>query len=170
MNQSAMRQFLSEENITRHKDYLNSMRGKLSIIEKSFNDKKNMDIKTRNEYNYLRKCISSHELFFNSFKLSSGKCANIKKYFSSKERFIYDLMEISKNKESGFIYVYVDKRKTPQIDYSTDFSDPYSKFEPILAFDLYEHVYFADYGFKKADFLKNALVYLDLDALDCKLS
>ncbi len=171
MDFGIMRQFLSAENIRRHLDHLSNMRNKLSIIEKSYPGINEMDIKAKREAEYLKKYILSHELFFNSFKSTSGICTKIKNHFISKERFIYDVIEIAKEKSYGFIYICIDKRKNPKIIYSSEeYSEPYMKYEPVLAFDLYEHVYFADYGFKREDFLKNAMIYLDLDALEAKLS
>ena len=170
MENNSMRMFLSMENITKHKDHLKKMRSKLSLINKCYSDYKDMDSYTKKEVEYLRKYILSHELFFNSFKTTSGVCKKIKGYFTSKERLLYDISEMVKNYSFGFLFIYADKKKIPRISYSFDLREPFSLYDPILAIDLFEHVYFADYGFNKDDFVKNALKYLDLDALESKLS
>jgi superoxide dismutase len=152
----------------------------MSVLEKSYPKLNGRDLKAIYALNiprdikdnaiYLYKYIKSHDLFFNSFSRERLKCNNIRKYYSSRERLVYEIFEISKANSHGFIYVYIDDRKGPKIDFSSDFANPYSKYEPCLAIDLYEHTYFADYGFAKEKFLRKALQYLNLELLDVKLS
>ena len=180
MKTDVMNLFLSRENINKHLEHLRQARLKLSVLEKSYPKLSGLDLKgicslslprdIRDRVIYLHKYIKSHELFFNSFSLERNKCNKIKKYYSSRERFVYEIFQLAADKTSGFIYIYIDGKRGPKIEFSADFTNPFTRYEPCLALDLYEHTYFADYGFAKDKFLRNALQYLNVELLDMKLS
>ncbi len=180
MNIDAMNCFLSKENINKHFEHLRQAKLKFSVLEKSFPEingvymnklkSASIDRRVKNYAIWLLKYIKSHDLFFNSFSLARSRCDNIKKYYSSRERFIYEIFELAKSNDNGFVFAYIDRKRGPQISFSSDFAEPFTKYDPILALDIYEHTYFADYGFAKDKFLNNALSYLNVEMLDIKLS
>jgi hypothetical protein len=67
MNNGAMNMFLSEENVSRHEEYLNNLRLRLSILEKSDPSVMRIGSQIKREESELIKKIKSHELFFDSF-------------------------------------------------------------------------------------------------------
>ena len=172
--------FLSNNNILRHKEHLKTIRSKLSIIVKSCPEINNMNIDAlermridrdvKGEVIYLRKYIMAHELFFDSFSDSVGKCTKLKAAKCSKERFLYDILEKAKVSNNCFAFVYINKRQIPCIDISKDLAKPFSAYTPILALDLYEHTYFTDYGFDLEKYIKNALIYFNLNRVEANLT
>ncbi|MBO5909460.1 MAG: hypothetical protein J6Q67_06795 [Clostridia bacterium] len=178
MDYSSMRLFLSEENIKMHLEYLNKQKLVYSILQKSY-PKLTNDIKMVYQQNLPREIkkealtllcdIKSHEMFFNSFINTPPKCKNIKKFYSSEERLIYEVYLLAKNNKHGFIYICLDKNAAPIIQYRSEPSDIFIRYEPVLAFDLCEHTYFKDYGFNRERFLGNSLGHLNLKLLDDRL-
>ena len=172
--------FLSKNNILRHKEHIKTVRSKLSIIEKSCPEITNINIDAlermridRNikaEVIYLHKYISAHELFFDSFSANVGKCTKLKVAICSKERFLYEILEKAKESDGGFAFVYINKRQIPCIDISKDLVKTFSAYTPILALDLCEHAYFTDYGFDLEKYIKNALVYFNLNVIEANLT
>lgn len=179
MDYSALRLFLSEENIKLHLEYLNKQKLRYSILKKCSSDLLVDDIKhiyrqhiptdLKNEALRLLCDIKSHELFFQSFVSQTHICKSIKKYFGSQDRLLYELLTIGQKEENGFVYLCIDKSGAPKILFRNNEWEIFVKYEPILAFDLCEHVYFKDYGFNKEKYLRNSLVYLNLKLLDEKL-
>jgi superoxide dismutase len=176
MNNGAMNMFLSEDNIKRHLDHLRTYRLKLSIVEKSFPDLKGRGIReilrmniakdVKDEIVRLSWQIKSHECFFNSFTDQPHVKSCKLKHYSSKEKFIYDLFLEAREKEYGFLYVYKDKYDIPRYRFSDENDGAFIHYQPKLALDLYEHTYFNDYRFKKEEFLRRALNYLNLERLN----
>lgn len=180
MDYSAMRLFLSEENIKIHLDYLKKSRLMYSILQKS-NSKivgdnikaiynQNLPKQDKNEAINLLCDIKSHEIFFNSFSNVVPVCKHIKKFYSSAEKLIYDVYVLAKNNCTGFVYLCIDRKGALTIEYRRDASDIFIKYDPVLALDLCEHTYFKDYGFNKDRYLKNALRYFNLKLLDDRLN
>ncbi len=175
MNINAMNMFLSEENIKRHLEHLRTQKLKYSILEKSFPELKSKGMADISKMNIGRDIkeeamnllwyIKSHECFFNSFCEVQLKSDNVLKHYSSREKFLYDIYVLAKEKEHGFLYIYLDKREKPKMTFSSSEDGAFVKYNPVLAVDLYEHTYFTDYGFKKDKFLSNMLMYLDVGKL-----
>ena len=175
MNITAMRCFLSEENILRHMDYLNTLKLKLSVIEKSFPEMQGLDISQISRTNLpadaksdaaeLMWRIKSHTCFFDSFVEENSINKNKKKLGISVEKIIYDVYSLAMEKEYGFIYMFVDKKSRPRLRFTHENDGAFVKYMPLISIDLYEHTYFSDYGFKKDKFLRNALIHLDLNKL-----
>ncbi len=175
MNLVAMNMFLSEENIKRHLEHLRTCKLRYSILEKSFPEIKSkrtreisrmyLSQEIKDEVLYLLWYIKSHECFFNSFCEVQLKSERVLKHFSSREKFLYDIYVAAKDKEHGFLYIYLDRRDRPKITFGGVDCGAFTRFMPILAIDLYEHTYFSDYGFMKDKFLNNALIYLDIGKL-----
>ena len=176
MDYSVMTEFLSEDNIKKHLEYLRDLKLRLSILEKSLPQLKDkaigdiarlpIDRLAKAEAVKLKNEILSHEVFFNSFTESNGKCEWIKKYYSSREAFLYELFVEAMATDGQFLYVYKDRHGSPAYSFSVDSPDVFIRYQPLLAMDLYEHTYFADYGFKKDKFLRSALERFDLRKLE----
>ena len=155
MSDQAMRMFLSEENIKRHKEFVNSLRLKRSILEKSDSKAMRIDGRLKREAEYLDWQIKSHELFLGSFSSAVKRSAK-------GESIRYKLYLECMDHENGFLYIYFDRGlRTKSV--ADNWSIPNK--EKCLCLDLYEHCYFLDYGFKKDKFLKNMLPYLDIERL-----
>ncbi len=167
--------FLSKDSLLEHIEYAKSIRLQISIIEKSYpgiyeksfreimNSKipKECKLELKNKYvEYL-----SHELYFKSFAKNDKPCPNIKEYFSSENGFCYEMLEFAKKKKCGFVYVVKDRKSGVKILHSSDINTPFLNYTPLLALDLDEHSYFADYGFKREDYLRAAISHLDLSLL-----
>lgn len=175
MNINAMNMFLSEDNIKRHLEHLRTQKLRYSILEKSIPELKGkkmtdiarmgLDREIKEEALHLLWYIKSHECFFNSFCEVQLKSENVLKYYSSREKFLYDVCLEAKNKDHGFLYIYLDKKGRPQMTFCTESGGAFIKYTPLLAIDLYEHTYFSDYGFKKDKFISNLLMYLDVGRL-----
>lgn len=175
MNLKAMNMFLSEESIKRHLDHLRDYRLRLSILEKSLPElrgkrmsqiiRSGLSRDIKEEALGLHWYIHAHECFFNSFSEAPKRSDLINKYFSSRERFVYDLYLEAIKREYGFLFVYLD-RGVPKTVFATVDDRAFMKFSPVLAIDLYEHTYFSDYGFSKDRFLRSALMYLNTAMID----
>lgn len=163
----AMEFFLSKENLNLHFSYLNDLKLKYSILEKSGvfqggNKIKGNYSEVKKEAKNLRKEIDLHEIYFSSFAKNSPKCDFLKRFYSSKESFLYEIFVTAKHCESDFLIISRNKIGKPFISNSDDFSGVTS----ILALDLSEHAYFFDYAFNKDEYIKRALNYLDLSKLE----
>lgn len=170
-----MNMFLSEDNIKRHLEHLRTLRLRYSILEKSFPElmgkeikeilRMNIDKGLKDEALSLLRNIKSHECYFDSFTELPKRSDEVIRYYASREKFLYDLFCEGKEKEYGFLFVYIDKYGIARYSFSTLNDGAYLRYEPILAVDMYEHAYFNDYGFSKDKYLKSALEYLDLERL-----
>lgn len=148
MDFKALNSFLSEENIRRHEEYLNNLRLKLSILEKSDPSVIRAGSQMKREESELIKEIKSHELFFDSFTQEQG---------AGHDRERYEIYCRCIERECGFLYIYYDRGIKKGFDMP--------RVEKCLCIDLFEHCYFLDYGFKKDKFLKNCISHLDLARL-----
>ena len=175
MNLKAMNMFLSEDNIKRHLEHLRTQKLRFSIIEKSFPEIKrkemneivrlNISKDVKDEALSLLGYIKAHECFFDSFTEIPKRSDEIMKHYASRESFIYNLYTAAKDKKYGFLFVYKDKYGIPRFVFSEENEGAFLRYEPLLAIDLYEHVYFNDYGFAKDKYLRSALEYFDLERL-----
>ena len=180
MDFTAMNQFLTEESIKTHLEHLRQLKLKLSVMEKCYPEILGKDIFTINHLNLDRetKCevteiiknIRAHEKYFGSFSMSKRKCERIKQVYSSVEKLIYDAYELARTNGEGFLFAYVDGRGRIGLEFSGDLSYPFSRYEPILALDAFEHAYFADYSFARDKYIKNALQYWNTQMIEEKLS
>ena len=170
----AMEGFLSKENIKMHTCYLNELKLKCSILEKSCPDligKDLSEIKSLRISRDLKESalkikfqIMAHEIYFSSFAENVGRCDFLKKYYSSKESFLYELFVSAKYCETEFLFIYAEKNGRPVI------ADGGKRLveRPVLALDLCEHSYFSDYAFNKDEYIKRAVNSLDLSKLEIR--
>ena len=174
MDVSAMYTFLTEENVFLHLDYYRTIRAKLSIFLKSMKQPEDLTVESifdfklntsfKKEILPLIKSAELHKIYFNSFSFPIVECEKIKKYFSSKEAFLFDLYCAAKEKKLGFLCVFKAHSKGIDVAFSDDIS--ISQIGDIsLAVDLSEHAYFLDYGFDRDAYLKSALGHLNISKL-----
>ena len=112
MDITAMRCFLTEENIRKHIDYVNTLKLRLSILEKSFPQLVGVNISDLARINLppdakadalnLMWEINSHVAYFGSFTPEPCKAGVAKSFGISRERLIYDIyiMGMEKIKDS----------------------------------------------------------------------
>lgn len=167
-----MRSFLTEENIKKHREYLEKLRLRYSVLKKSepklneagIKDIARLPIKQdiKKEAAELMSDIISHEVYFSSFSKMRTACPELRKKFSSENAFLYELFKMARAERCGFLYIYADRHGgiTPVIDKTGEFL--HIKRKPLLAVDLFEHAYFSDYGFLREKYIENALAHLDL--------
>lgn len=168
MNFEGLNCFLSEDNIRRHREFLNTARLKLSILNKSDGRLKGItlgeakrlrgDRSLREELCSLLWCINSHEAYFDSFRVNPY--VNPRKK-SISEKLLYHIYSLGMNRDYGFICISAEGDNV-----KLSFSDGNNRLDnfddKILCLDLYEHAYFLDYGFNKDKYLKNAISHLDI--------
>ena len=178
MPSTVMREFLSEDNLNLHLRHMRNEANKYSILEKSIKGLHGCSVrdiphlrigaKERDEAVNLLCYIESHRSYFDSFAILKKKCSNIRRYFGSEEKLLYEIYEQTRAEKGGFLYVYIE-RNHPKIKVM----DPvaaYVGYFPILALDLDEHAYFLDYAFDKQRYLRSAISYLNLEKVDKALT
>ncbi len=171
----SMLRFLSKESIKAHIEYMNTQKHKNSVIEKSYptllgkSPEKllKMHLPKDAEREVRENCISylSHKCYFSSFAENDKPCPAVKKYYSSENALLYEVLELAKNSGEGFIYIFAATASPPRIAYSEDCRGVFTKYTPTLALDICEHAYFADYGFNRDLYLRNAVSRLDIAKL-----
>ena len=174
-----MSEFLSCDSIKLHMAYVNNLRLKLSILEKSvgvkldgFESTRNMRLEpdVREEVTNLLWLIKSHEIFFASFTSECPKIDLTNTPFGSREGLLYELLRLGLSRCDGFIFLSVDRCGRILIYLTEKLDKSYIANPPRLCIDLSEHAYFLDYRFEKEKFLKNALNKLDLRRLKSELT
>ena len=167
--------FISDEAYTAHLDYVNTMKLKYSILEKSYPivkgrslleiGKQRLPKDVKCEMINLRCEILCHELYFSSFGEKFEFSKTINERFGSVPSFLYNLQKIAMNTPFGFLIIY-ECREEFLIYAGSDYSDILLRYNPILSLDLCEHAYFSDYGFSKDKYVKEALSYLKVSVFD----
>ena len=163
--------FLSERNLELHKEYLNTLKLKLRIFEKSYPEvvangihklyRSNIPSAERDVYVRIFSEIKAHELYFTSFSDNKKSSERIKKEFGSQNEFLYEIYKRALECDGGFLFV-CDREKSLQLFCGNDYVKTIASGTPILALDLCEHAYFLDYGFDKDRYLISCLSYLNL--------
>lgn len=176
MNFTALHSFLSEANLKEHLSYFRNLKNKYSIIEKSCPELKGRNIEEILKMNLKRRLreealgllykIRAHELYFSSFTEETKPSPLLRKYYSSENSFIYEMKCLSLCSDYGYIYIYRDNRGVPRFKYAGALDESFVKDRPMLLVDLYEHAYFADYGFNYSAYLDGAFSHLDLSRLN----
>ena len=171
----AVIEFLSDEAIELHKEWLNTEKLRMSILEKSIGGIKgksireimNMKLKREDKEDVLLQLskIKLHECFFNSFgNIKYPQSNAVKSIYGNSASFLNKLYSESLKRETGFLTV-LTLNGALKVCTSVNMIEHFNDADPILAIDLSEHVYFLDYGFDKERFLFNALPYLSVDKL-----
>jgi superoxide dismutase len=175
MNISGMKSFLSEANIKEHLSYHRTLKNKYSIIEKSYPQLKgkcieqllklNVKRQIKNEAFELLCKIRAHEIYFSSFSAEVKPSPLIRKHYFSENSFVYEMKMAALSREYGYLYVYSDFKGVPRFRCVREMGEVFIKDRPKLLVDLYEHAYFADYGFNYPLYLDGALSHLDLSLI-----
>ena len=174
MEYSGIRNFLSEDSILLHLSYLKQLRASLSLMKKYYPElegKTAFDLASGSHRLRVPGEIASvavncllHDAYFSSFTDTPRPSRPIKKYYSSENAFCYEILSRAERAECGFVYALRDKRGEVRI-----ISDEFCKIpltsETVLAIDISEHAYFSDYGFRREEYLRRALSYLNLAKL-----
>ena len=174
MDISNLRCFLSEDNISLHKDHYGNLLSLSNVIYKSFpalkdvdpNDLKKIRIKSvrQNEYLPALNLAHLHKIFFGSFTDKPARCDYIRKWYSSEDDFLYGAYLAARESFSSFVYFFVHRDGRP--DFKITDGESYSfEYSPVLAVDLFEHSYFMDYGFDRDRYIRRAFSVLNLEKL-----
>ena len=162
-------EFLSEENIALHKEYVRRQRLKYSILESSLPALRGTDVlgisrlclskRDREDAISLLSDVTLHDVFFSSFaKEKYSRSERISRLFGSEAAFLNSLFGLCKKSDHGFLTV--DKNARAKV--VAEPRDAFINGSPMLAIDLFEHAYFLDYGFDRERYLVLCLSYLDL--------
>ena len=167
-----MNEFLSEENILLHREYLKNKRLKYSILEDSAPSLKGADVRDvlrmrLNQYDRrdaisLLPEIKLHELFFSSF--SSARFSHsdlVCDGWGNEAAFLNEIFIVGMSLICGFVCIYFSGARITVRGF-VNCLDVFKFGEPLLALDVFEHAYFMDYGFDKERYLISALPYLDI--------
>ena len=174
MDFSPMYTFLTQDNVSYHLEYYKTLQGKLSIYRKSLPDfdlssysllmKSNVSNDIKAEILPLFNSEKLHKSFFESFTDEFVDCGEIKRWYSSVEALLFDMLCEAKKHELGFLCIMCDRSGAPTYRVVTN-AIRYPLPERFLCIDLYEHAYFYDYGFSKETYLRAALSHLDFNKL-----
>lgn len=175
MYNEEMLTFLSLDNIMLHLSFLERLKLKYSILEKSCETlagknchelfKLRIPLEVKDEAVTLRSEIEAHELYFSSFSKNASVCKEIRAYYSSEEAFLYEVLVSAMNSKADFLFVSPDHRGKPTVFTDVTYADICQKNTPCLAVDLCEHSYFLDYGFEREEYLRRAVGHLALSKL-----
>ena len=173
MDKESLFGFLSERNVSLHKEYLENCRMRLSILEKSGYAISGMSYSelcharlgdAREEILSLAHQIYLHEIYFDSFGRGGESTDCIKPRYRTVASFLYELERAAMAADGGFLLV---TRGRGGVDFSHNASLIVGmRREPCLALDLAEHAYFLDYGFDKLSYVRAALPRLRLSKLN----
>lgn len=170
-----MNEFLSEENIALHREYLRNKKLKYSIIESSVPMLKGAKIKDvlrmrlkpydRRDALILLPEIVAHEIFFSSFgKARFPHSDLVTDGWGNEASFLNEIFRVGMTLKCGFVCVYSFGARIIIRGFE-DTLDVFEFGEPKLTIDVFEHAYFMDYGFDKERYLISALPYLDITKL-----
>ena len=167
-------QFLSERNIEMHKAYLNELMLKYRIFEKSYSELTGRDLDGIYKLNLRREEkrlaarlfaeISVHKIYFGSFAERNTSSDRVKRKFGSVAQFLYEITEKCKGRSSGFLIIY-ENGNNIEMYCGDEYENILRRKKVPLALDLCEHAYFYDYGFRKDEYVKNAVTHFNLSKL-----
>ena len=162
-----------------HREYLRCLKSKYSVLEKSIDGLKGRGIndimRMRIPITQRKSCVELyglirlHEIYFYSFtdktERISRRFAAVDRCFGSTSALAYELFCRARSEGEGFLCVYMcgDKIKIKRGSLA---SELISECEPVLCVDLWEHAYFAEYGFDRERYLRSSLERLDYARLD----
>ena len=162
-------EFLSEEAISLHKEYLRKLRLKYSILESelpqlrgaSVRDLYRLKLDKRDREGALALLpeIVLHDVFFFSFSEERyTRSEAVASVYGSEAAFLNKLYRLAVSARTGFLTVGRGARPEVVLDYA----EALRYGEPLLAVDLCEHAYLPDYGLDRERYLITCLSHLDL--------
>ena len=168
--------FISEEYFSMHTEFVNSLKLRLSVIERNLPvvsgrevtramlRSRNMEVKSAAE---LLCEIKLHEIFFDSFcEREYVPSTAAKNSFGSEASLINDIYRLAVDVRCGFVGVCLDRNRQLELFSAEKSSDAFLHGRPLLALDMCEHAYFGDYGFDKERYISAALRSMNLCRLD----
>jgi hypothetical protein len=169
---TAVNEFLSEENIAMHREYLRNKRLRYSILESSIPTLKGagvrdimrmrLDPRDKRDALLLLPEIKAHEIFFSSFSEARFPHSDtVSDGWGNEAAFLNEIFRQGMSLTHGFVCVYLSGSRITVKGFG-DLSDVFRLADPVLAVDVSEHAYFLDYGFDRERYLISALPYLDL--------
>lgn len=170
-----MNEFLSEENLSLHKEYIRTKRLRYSIIEASFPSLSSADvgriyrmkIPTRDKRDAIELMaeIKLHDIFFSSFTESPyARSPVVSMRYGSEANFLNTVFRAAMSGRDGFVTIFCSGDDIT-VDFVRECERAFRSYTPMLAVDVCEHAYFMDYGFDKERYLLSALPYLDIARL-----
>ncbi|MBR2343447.1 MAG: hypothetical protein IKA64_04245 [Clostridia bacterium] len=168
--------FLDVDGVGEHKLYLEGLRLKYSILEKSIPGIRGLDYRAlrslplsrrdRADVLELYSEIFLHNVYFSSFSPKSGlPSPYIRCIYGSEAAFLNLFYREAISLSFGFVAL-CSAGDGVKILGSRNYEQILELGEPIIALDLFEHAYFKDFGFRKADYVKTALSHFDLSLID----
>ena len=163
-----MIEFLSEENVSLHREYLRNLKSRYSILEKSdarLSKKTLFELyrlsipkAVKEEAILLKKEIYLHEAYFSSFCKIPKEVVNtkVKIGFGSFNNMLFEAFSLAKEAD-GFLILCEGQRGLCLYKSTSLYQLP----PVILALDLAEHAYFLDYHYKKEEYIRAALAFWD---------
>ncbi len=118
--------------------------------------------------------LKNHEMYFDVLGgdgAPSGKVAElITRDFGSFENYTKDL-KATGIAARGWVWTGIDHETGKLFNYIGDAQDTYPVWNvtPLLAMDVYEHAYFADFGVARAAYIDEFLKFVDWSAVNARL-
>lgn len=167
-----MNEFLSDENIALHREYIITKKLKYSILESSIEKlrganvkdifRMKLDARDRRDALLLLPEIRLHDVYFSSFsKTRFSHSALITESYGNEAAFLNEVYRICMSIRYGFVCIFLVGGRVAVQGFE-GFEDVFRFADPLLAVDVCEHAYFMDYGFDKERYLICALPYLDI--------
>lgn len=167
-----MTDFLSESSIELHREYLRQKKLKYSILEKSIKKLENANIYDIMKQNMVQRDkkdalvllgeIKAHELFFDSFvKNMYVPCPYVQLKFGSETNLMNEIYKCAEELCYGYVAICFSRSDIRVVGAEKGYQ-LFASGEPLLVVDVCEHVYFSDYGFDKAAYLRQAIPHIDL--------
>lgn len=169
--------FISEDNLLKHKEYLRHLKCVYSVLEKSYPAAQEKSIKdiakmkmsgqVKEEF-FDRKCdILLHELYFSSFSDFRTRCPALVEQYGSEANFLYEIEKsLFDTIDVGFFVIYINRKNKIDFIYGRDMKNIFIYETPILSIDLWEHSYFMDYGFDRKKYIRAAISNLNLNKIN----
>ena len=168
MNLEEMRAFSSEESLSEHREYLEKLRLKYSVLTKSDSRLSGLSLfellrkfpksDIKDEAVSLMSRIFAHELFFDSFSSHRALRERIGRF--SVGSYLFFLYRKASAADCGILYIY------PDLGFEIIPECQPPRALPVLCIDLYEHAYFQDYRFDRQRYIEAALSHLNLDRFE----
>ncbi len=171
-----MLSFVTEESYIAHTEYLNTLRSLCSANEKMTHGLSGIEAEALltskrlirrypKEITVLAEC-RLHELYFSSFSARTYPNSSLsRKFFGSEAALLTELYRLAGSLPYGFVGVSL-KSSIPRLFATGYYPDVFLDGVPILALDVCEHAYFRDWGYNRAQYLKEALKHLAINRLD----